>query len=186
MVKRVKSSRSNSSTYKIDKVLIENFVALQKVMTNLSKKFDELSKQISKLLQLFEISAKSFAKKDFTLESADTKELSQKMDNLLQQNKTVARGLTLMYEANRGVPTTPQPPQAIQPATPQSQQPLQPSQPPQVTQSTALLPQTIQPVQPATSQAQTMPKTPPSADAEKYQKSISSANEQEQGYQQNE
>lgn len=181
MVKRVKSPRSNSNTYKVDKVLIENFVALQKVMTNFSKKFDELSKQMSKLLQLFEISAKSFAKKDFTLESADTKKLSQKMDNLLEQNKTFARGLTLMYEANRGIPTTPQPPQVTQP-TGLPQQPLQPSQPPQVTQPTSFPKQTIQPVQPATSQDQTMPKPPPSADAEKYQKSISSANEQEQEY----
>ena len=170
MVKRVKSSRSSSTTYKVDKVLIENFVALQKVMTNLSKKFDELSKQISKLLQLFEISAKSFAKKDFTLESADTKKLSQKMDNLLEQNKTFARGLTLMYEASKGVPAT--------------SQPQQPSQPPQVIQPTIppIQQQPVQPVQPVTSQAQTMPKTPPSTDAEKYQKSISSANEQEQEY----
>ena len=175
MVKRVKSSRSNSSTYKVDKILIENFVALQKVMANFSKKFDELSKQMSKLLQLFEISAKSFAQKDFTLESPDTKKLSQKMDNLLEQNKTIAKGLALMHEANRGVPTTSQ---ASQP-----QPPLQPSQPPQVIQPA--IPQSqqaIQPIQPTTSQAQTMPKTPPSINAEKYQKSISSANEQEQDY----
>lgn len=176
MVKRVKSPRSNSGTYKVDKILIENFVALQKVMANFSKKFDELSKQMSKLLQLFEISAKSFAKKDFTLESPDTKKLSQKMDNLLEQNKTIARGLSLMHEVNNSVPTTSQ---LQQP----SRQLQQPSQLPQVKQST--IPQTqqpTQPIQPTTSQAQTMPKTPPGINAEKYQKSISSPNEQEQSY----
>ena len=90
------------------------------------------------------------------------------MDNLLEQNKTIARGLSLMHEANSSVPTT--------------SQPQQPPQPPQVTQPP--IPQTqqaIQPIQPTTSQAQTMPKPPP-INAERYQKSISSANEQEQGY----
>ena len=40
-----------------------NFISLQKVLTNLSGRFDELSDNMSKLLQLFEISAKTFAEK---------------------------------------------------------------------------------------------------------------------------
>jgi len=92
-----------SSEVKVEKILIENFVSLQKVMANLSIKFDSLTNQISKLLELFEISAKSLAEKDFNLEkeTRDDKEIMQKLDNLADQNKTIARGLTLMHE---GVP----------------------------------------------------------------------------------
>jgi len=89
-----------SSEVKVEKILVENFVSLQKVMTNLSIKFDNLANQISKLLGLFEISAKALAKKDFDLEKGgkDNKRIIEKIDNLLDQNKTIARGLTLIHE----------------------------------------------------------------------------------------
>ena len=89
------------SSSNIDKVLIENFITLQRVMTNLSLKFDNLSSQISKLLQLFEITAKTIAKGDFKPEnSQNPKEVLKKLDSLPEQNKTIARGLTLMHEFN--------------------------------------------------------------------------------------
>jgi hypothetical protein len=81
---------------------------LQKVLTNLSIKFEDLSNNMSKLLQLFEISAKSFAekytgkeaekkiKKDVEEQRNADKEYLQKLDSLLDQNKTIAKGLTLM------------------------------------------------------------------------------------------
>ena len=106
------------SDVKIEKVLVENFVSLQKVMTNLTVKFDNLANQISKLLELFEISAKTLAKKDFDLEKKSGKideEMVSKIDNLLDQNKTIARGLTLLHEPeSRQVPLPPmrRPPQA--------------------------------------------------------------------------
>ncbi len=58
--KKVKTSRD---VEKLNTLLVENFVSLQKAITNLTVKFDNLSEQISSLLQLFEISAKSFAEK---------------------------------------------------------------------------------------------------------------------------
>ena len=69
-------------------------------MTNLSLRFDELSSQISKLLELFEISAKSLAKNDFESEKGNknSEDIIEKLDNLIDQNKTIARGLTLMHE----------------------------------------------------------------------------------------
>jgi len=82
----------------LEKALIDNFVNLQKVLTNLAVKFESLSDQISKLLQLFEISAKSFVEKkssDFEGKSKD-KEFLDKLDTLLNQNKTIAKGLTLI------------------------------------------------------------------------------------------
>jgi uncharacterized protein YllA (UPF0747 family) len=91
-----------SSEVKVEKILVENFVSLQKVMTNLSVKFDSLTSQISKLLELFEISAKSLAQKDFGAEKGykDEKKIIEKIDNLAEQNKTIARGLTLIHDRN--------------------------------------------------------------------------------------
>jgi len=79
-----------------ERILVENFVSLQRVMTNLSLKFDHLSNQISKLLEIFEISARSLSQNKFSF--PDNKEINQKLDNLLEQNKTLAKGLTLLHE----------------------------------------------------------------------------------------
>ncbi len=86
-----------------EQTLLDNFINLQKVLTNLSIKFDSLSDQISKLLELFEISAKSFAEKSETdLDMSKTDEKSiEKLDSLLDQNKTIARGIMLMEERIR-------------------------------------------------------------------------------------
>jgi len=83
-----------------EKILIENFVALQRVMTNLSEKFDGLSTQISKLLNLFEISAKALAEKEFGTEkdNKDVKKVMEKLDGLLEQNKTIAKGLLILHD----------------------------------------------------------------------------------------
>ena len=90
----------------VNQILVDNFTNLQKVLTNLVFKFDELSNNMSKLLQLFEISAKSFAEKYSDkspnaqvneLEKTDSKYL-EKLDSLLNQNKTIAKGIMLMEE----------------------------------------------------------------------------------------
>lgn len=86
----------------IDRALTNNFIALQKVMVNLATKFDSLSNQISKLLELFEIAAKSLAKKDFELntEKKDTKEILEKLDNISQQAGLIGKGLVLIHEVS--------------------------------------------------------------------------------------
>lgn len=87
-----------------EKVLIENFISLQKVMVNLSSKFDELSEKMSKLLEIFEISAKSLAEKDFDKEQEkeNTEEILNRMNDLSEQNRLIAKGITLMHENNQG------------------------------------------------------------------------------------
>lgn len=102
----IKSGEKSSSIKKtesrsdFEQTLLDNFVNLQRVLTNLAVKFDGLSDQISKLLQLFEISAKSFAEKssetDIDGESVD------KLDTLLEQNKIIAKGIMLIEEKMRG------------------------------------------------------------------------------------
>ncbi len=103
----VKKPKTLSKTIKKESVgksdfeqtLLDNFVNLQKVLTNLAVKFDSLSDQISKLLQLFEISAKSFAEKSSKTD-IDGKSID-KLDTLLEQNKIIAKGIMLMEERVR-------------------------------------------------------------------------------------
>ena len=114
MIKSSKKKSKTSSETKINQALIENFVALQKVMTNLSLKFDNLTEQISKLLNLFEISAKTLAEKEFDAEKGkkDDKKIAEKLDGLLEQNKILARGITLLHgvrEETEEMPPSPQP-----------------------------------------------------------------------------
>jgi len=48
-------------------------------------------------LEIFEISAKALAEKDIDF-SRDNKELKGKLDQLLEQNKVMARGISMMNE----------------------------------------------------------------------------------------
>jgi len=97
-----KGEKKGLTTREINLALIQNFINLQKVMTNLSIKFDSLSDQMSRLLQLFEISAKTFVtKQEEVTEKKDDQELVKKLDALLDQNKTIAKGLTLVEEKIR-------------------------------------------------------------------------------------
>jgi len=87
-----------------EELLIENFVGLQSAMTNMSIKFGGLSDNISKLLQIFEESAKNFVSGG----KSDDAEMLQKIDSLLNQNKTIAKGLVLMEGKLRGRNEEPQ------------------------------------------------------------------------------
>lgn len=109
--KRRKSSNRKVavSPPKLDKAILENLVALQKIHTGLAEKFDKLAGEISQLLGLFEATAKSFTKNAVLGEYEKDKEFLEKIDKLLDQNKTLAKGLTLMEERLRermyGVPS---------------------------------------------------------------------------------
>ncbi|MEK6760624.1 MAG: hypothetical protein AABX93_01740 [Nanoarchaeota archaeon] len=94
-------SKGNS---KIDETLVENFVSLQRVMTNLSLSLDNLSNRMSRLLDLFEASAKSLAEKDMEAERRNG-DIMRKLEGLTEHNKVFAQGLTLLHEkTNREVP----------------------------------------------------------------------------------
>ncbi len=102
VIKKEEVSKISSNKGNVEKILIENFVSLQRVMVNLSEKFDGLSNQISKLLELFELSATALAKKDINFtKQIDEEKIIGKLNNILDQNKTIARGLALMSEGNR-------------------------------------------------------------------------------------
>ena len=119
------------TTHEIDKRLIDNFVTLQKVIVNMSLKMDGLTNQLSKLLDLFEISAKSLAQKEFEIfgDNKETKEIREKIDNLFEQNKLIARGITLMNDKigqEKMMPSQPQPkPMVRQMPPPQIPKPME-------------------------------------------------------------
>jgi hypothetical protein len=99
--KSVDKSRSSSVAHsKTEKILIENFVALQKVMTDFSSNFEILNRKITSLLTLFEDSAKALVRKDLDFGKKDDPEIIDKLNELLGQNKIIAKGLTLMYDSN--------------------------------------------------------------------------------------
>lgn len=85
-----------------DRLLIQNFVNLQKAITTMTVKFESLSDNITKLLQLFELSAKSFAEKNPMMrDNEKDREFLDKLNVLMEQNKVIAKGLTLMEEKLR-------------------------------------------------------------------------------------
>lgn len=99
-----KSFAKKMTALEREELLVENFVGLQHVMTNLSIKFGALSDNITKLLNIFEEAAKSFASGG----RSDDKDLLDKIDSLLNQNKTIAKGLVLMEGKLRGRVDAPQ------------------------------------------------------------------------------
>jgi hypothetical protein len=82
----------------IPKGLIDNFVALQKVQANLAEKLDNLTKQLSELLRLFETTAKGFAENPAVLTSERDKEFLSKINQLLEQDKVIAKGVVYIEE----------------------------------------------------------------------------------------
>lgn len=94
----------SSSELKVEKILIENFISLQGVMTKLSIKLDGLTNQISNLLELFEVSARALVAKESDLEKGDkdNEKILEKIDSLSEQNKIIAKGLTLLHEPSFG------------------------------------------------------------------------------------
>ncbi|MBI2044748.1 hypothetical protein HYT23_01685 [Candidatus Pacearchaeota archaeon] len=118
-------------------MLLENFVSLQRVLTNLSLKLEEVSIKMTKLLDLFEVSAKALAEKDFDVEK-DNKEILSKLETLQDQNKTLARGISLLHER---VPREAMMP-ALPPAQPvmQVQSQMQPSMQQMPTQTQMISP----------------------------------------------
>jgi len=129
---KAKKPRTRKITYhstkeiRVEKALTDNFIAIQRVMVNLSSKFETLSSQISKLLELFEISAKALARKDFDKEeNKGMKDISDKLDEIAQKTGLIGRGITLMHEVKS--PNLPREmPREIPEMRPRPQAPLQP------------------------------------------------------------
>ncbi len=114
---------------KVESMLIENFVSLQKVLVDLSGEVSSLTTQLSRLLKLFEISAKTLAEKDVETQKShiENKKILEKIENVLEQNRTIARGLTLMHDKINEPVVHSQPPHP-QRIIPQPKQTFKPAQ----------------------------------------------------------
>mgnify|MGYP001586222199 CR=1 FL=1 len=82
-------------------LLIENNISLQKKLVHLTESIDDLNKKTGRLLHLIEIASEEFTK-DSGEElmpgkmRAGQDDLLNKLDGLIQQNRTIARGLLLL------------------------------------------------------------------------------------------
>jgi len=104
-IHHAKEITQTATEVKVERILVENFVALQKVMVNLSGKVDSLIGKIEKLFGIFELSAKALAEKDFefdkgSLADENSETILQELHELKDQNKIIAKGLTLIHETN--------------------------------------------------------------------------------------
>ncbi|MSS74212.1 hypothetical protein EXS72_01060 [Candidatus Pacearchaeota archaeon] len=99
------SKKENSGIHKqkesLEEQTLHSIIELQKVHVNLAEKFDKLTHQIENLLALFESAARNFAKQPNMQTTEKDKEFLDKIDKLLDQNKVLAKGLTLMEESMR-------------------------------------------------------------------------------------
>jgi len=93
----VKKSLKKSSEESI-KLLVENNVALQKVLTDLSLNINHLTGEVSELLKIFKEASKTFGEERAVeeVQREETRHLIGKMEDLIDQNKTVAKGLVLL------------------------------------------------------------------------------------------
>jgi|GEM_PF-1446586 len=103
MVKKIKKEEKVVENKNTEKLLFENYLELQKVLTTLAVNIDSLSKRIDKLVGLFEQSVKTIAEKDFQ-EETKNRQVQDKLEMLINQNKIIAQGVSLIHE---GVPETP-------------------------------------------------------------------------------
>ena len=117
----VKKKMAGVDYVKLQEMIIENLVELQRVHTNMAEKFNKLSEQIASLLNLFELAARSFAEHPANQGVDKDKEFLEKIDRLLEQNKTIAKGLTLMEERVREKVYGPVPPRLQMPVEEKSE-----------------------------------------------------------------
>lgn len=116
-------------------LLAENFADLQKSFAVLTEKLDNLVNEISSLLRLFEISARSIAEKP---ELGFEKEFISKLNALLEQNKVIAKAMAIIEERTRAAPMPAPQPAPMQ--YPQPQRPMPQRMMPQPAQPAGMMP----------------------------------------------
>lgn len=130
MVKRVSvpkdPSKKRMTAAKRQELLIENFIGLQKAMITLSMKFENLSDNMTKLLNVFELSAKDVMANGGRQNPGVDRELMSRINMLLDQNKNIINAVRNLESKQRESPQ--QPMQQMQSPGPQGMQQSQPLQ----------------------------------------------------------
>jgi len=103
MKKEVRSKLDNKVGKKTIDILMENSVALQKVLADLALSLNKLTKELSQLLSLFKEASKTIGEEKAVeaVEKEDKEDLLKKLDSLIEQNKTIAKSLLLLESALR-------------------------------------------------------------------------------------
>lgn len=94
----------------LEKSLIENLVQLQKINADMADKFDVLSKQMSELLNIFEKAAQNFVHTPELKVAERDKEFLDKIDKLIEQNKTIAKSIVLIDDKVKQIQNQPEKP----------------------------------------------------------------------------
>lgn len=84
-----------------EEILIDNFIGLQKVMVNLSMKFENLSNNINKLLGVFEASARDYLVNKGRSSPEKDREYINQLNVLIEQNKAISRNIMQIDEKIR-------------------------------------------------------------------------------------
>jgi predicted RecB family endonuclease len=79
-------------------LVIENSVALQKVVAELAVNLKKLSSDVSEMVNLFKDATKTMSSEKAEKETGNSEieELKAKVDELVEQNKIIAKGILLL------------------------------------------------------------------------------------------
>ena len=101
MEKREKQEKKKPVNFNDNiKLLIENSISLQNVLTNMTMSLDGLSKDVKRMVELFEDANKAFEQGkrpvEGKTEKTEMKILQEKINSLIEQNKVMANGIILL------------------------------------------------------------------------------------------
>ena len=116
-VKEVKAKPVVEKKSSLD-MLLENSIALQKTLATLATDLKTLNQKVSSMVELFEAAGKTFKEKPGAVAAAKAelpKEFVDKINALVEQNKTIARGILLLEMAIREIKEAPEGEAAAEP-----------------------------------------------------------------------
>lgn len=90
-------TKAKNETSETEKLILQNNVELQKILTDLSFSMMKLSDRIDKLVSLFEQTVKTVSEKEMQ-EEMNGKRINDKLDMLVSQNKLLAQGVSMVHE----------------------------------------------------------------------------------------
>jgi len=79
-------------------IVIENNIALQKIVIDLASEMKKISREVSEMLDMFKEATKSISseKTESEIKKSDMDELKNKIEELVEQNKIIAKGILLL------------------------------------------------------------------------------------------
>lgn len=92
------TERDTKDMKSTNKLLLDNFIALQDAMISIGANLKDLNQKITALLELFEKAAKNFEQ-----EPSQTS-LTKKLSTIIEQNQTIAKSLILMNKTLKALP----------------------------------------------------------------------------------